>query len=93
MHNFFRWIPYSLRNVLTRVENLSQPALLVGNGLSKFVGFQLKLIMGALSNSEHPRLFWPYLPHPDSKSCTFLSLDPLLFEKCVEKFESFSQPY
>ena len=69
MHCFFRCIPYSLSNVLTRFENLSQPDLSVGNRLSRFVEFKLKFIMGA-SNSEHPSLFWSYLPHPDSKSCT-----------------------
>ena len=60
IHRFFGWIPYSLKNSMTKFENFLSIGLISG--------FQLKFIIGAGSNSEHPSLFWSYLPHLNSES-------------------------
>ena len=80
---FFCWIPYSLKNSLKKFDNFLSIDRLIGNRLSQFNGFQLKFIIRVGSNLEHPRLFWSYLHHPNSKSCTvsfvgFLNLQETL---------------
>ena len=68
MYRFFFWIPYSLKNSLTKFENFYQSDQSVENWLIRFDEFQLKFIIQAGSNSKHPILFWSYLPHLNSES-------------------------
>ena len=72
-----------MKNSLKKFDNFLSIDRLIGNRLSQFNGFQLKFIIRVGSNLEHPRLFWSYLHHPNSKSYTvsfvgFLNLQETL---------------
>ena len=86
MHHFFCWIPYSLRNSLKKFRNFYQLDQPVWNQITRFNIFQLKFIIGAGSNWEHPILIGSYLPHLNLKShCIFL-FDSLFFKEHSFKF-------
>ena len=89
MHRFFCWIPYSLRNSLTKFENFYQSVRLVWNRLSRLNEFQLKFIIGVGSNSEHPSLFWSYLPHLNLESHSVFLSDSLFLKEHSIKFSKF----
>ena len=61
----------------------------VRNWLSRLDELQLKFIIGAGSNSNHPSLFWSYLPHLTSESYVVFFLDSLFFKKYSIKISYF----
>ena len=56
-----------IENFLSTGSTNWEPDRPFGNQLSRFGGFQLKFIIGAGSNLEHPILFLSYLPHLNSE--------------------------
>ena len=77
---------------MKKFENFYQSDRLVWNWLSWFNGFQLKFIIGVVSNSEHPSLFWSYLSHLNSELHSvffFFFLDSLFFKEHYVKFSKF----
>ena len=87
MHRFFCWIPYSLKNSLTKFENFLSTRSTDWEHSQPVQQISIK----ASSNSEHPSLFWSYLPHPDSKSCAVFFFVGLLILQGIfpQKFRFF----
>ena len=84
MHRFFCWIPYSLKNSLTKFENFLS---------TESTDWELALPVQQIlvetgSNSEHLSLFWSYIPHSDSKSCSVFFVGLLILQGTFFKFSN-----
>ena len=78
---------------MKKFENFYQSDRLVWNWLSWFNGFQLKFIIGVVSNSEHPSLFWSYLSHLNSELHSvffFFFWIPYSSRNIMSNFQNFS---
>ena len=80
-HRFFSWTPYSSGKTLSKFHNFSHPA----RPFPKVLVYAECMV--ASPNSEHSGLFWSYLPHPISESCTvFFHRLLILQEKLWQTF-------